>query len=519
MSQIEILPENSKANQTLIDLVRPNAWTNPQPSGRYNLVVIGGGSAGLTAARGAAILGAKVALIEKRYLGGDCLITGCVPSKALIRAARAAHEVREAPLYGINTPPLEIDFATALDRMRQVRAEIAPHDSAATLTRHGVDLYFGIARFTGPNRLEVEGETICFAKALIATGSHPTFIPIPGLKEVGFLTNESIFNLSARPERIAIIGAGPIGTELAQAFQRLGSRVTLIDLANRVLPREEEEGANLVAARLRTDGVDLRLGFKTEKVTSGAGYKRLHLCKIDQQAEGNGQNTGETTDIIVDVDEILLAAGRSPNVDRLGLELAGVNMTGRGIEVNDLLQTTNPDIYAAGDVASRYQFTHVAGHAGAIVVQNALFPFPKRKMSDLVIPWVTYTDPEIAHVGLYPREAAEIGLEIDTYRADMSENDRAITENDADGYIRIDTRKGSDEILGATIVSRNAGDLINEISVAMKHKIGLGALGSVVRPYPTQAELINRVAIQYNRTRLTPAVQKLFSWWFERSRR
>ena len=519
MSQIEILPESNKANQTLIDLVRPSGWTNPQPSGRYNLIVIGGGSAGLTAARGAAILGAKVALIEKGYLGGDCLITGCIPSKALIRTARAAHAVREAPLYGVSTSSPEIDFSAALDRMRQVRADIAPHDSAAALAQLGVDLYFGTAQFIGSDQLEVAGETLRFAKALIATGSHPAVLPLPGLNEAGFLTNETIFNLNERPNRLAIMGAGPIGTELAQAFQRLGSQVTLIDLANRVLPREEKEASDLVAARLRAEGVELYLGYKTERVTVSDGKKRLHLRKIEQQTEGVGLNQLDNSDLIVAADDILLAIGRRPNVDRLGLAQAGVNTTPGGtIEVNDLLQTTNPNIYAAGDVASPYQFTHVAGHAGAIVVQNALFPFPKRRMSDLVIPWVTYTDPEIAHVGLYPHETNAAGIKIDRYRASMSENDRAITEDDTAGFIYIDTRQGSDEILGATIVSRHAGDLINEISVAMKHKIGLGGLGSIVRPYPTQAELINRVAIQYNRTRLTPRVQKLFNWWFKQSR-
>lgn len=504
---IEILPQESENNQILISHARPPQWVNPTPSGRYNLIVIGGGSAGLVATVGAASLGAKVALIEKGYLGGDCLHTGCVPSKAVIRSGQAMAAVRDAGRYGINVPgSVSVDFAKVMERMRGVRAEIAPHDSAKRFTDLGVDVYFGEARFTEANTLEIGGQTLVFSKALIATGSHAHVIPFEGLAEAEYLTNESVFNLTEQPERLAVIGGGPIGAELAQTFQRLGTAVTLIDIADHILPREDADAAELVRKSLECDGVTFLLGTQTQRIATENGEKVIYYKK-DGLAES------------VAVDEILVAVGRRPNVDGLNLEAAGVEYDAKtGVKVNDYLQTSNPAIYAAGDVALEYQFTHVAGHSAAIVVQNALFPAPKRKYSDLIIPWVTYTDPEVAHVGIYPSEAAEQGLEIDTYYQPMGRNDRAVAEGETEGFVKIHVKKGTGKILGATIVNKHAGEMINEITLAMKHDLGLGALAALVHPYPTQAEAISKAAGDYNKSRLTPAIAKIFKWWLRRTR-
>ncbi len=503
---IEILPADNRFNQTLLENVKPTNWVNPTPDGKYNLVIIGAGSAGLVAASGASSLGAKVALIEKGLMGGDCLNYGCVPSKGIIRSAKAAHSVKTAGKFGIHVPEgTTIDFNTAVDNARQARAAIAPHDSAQRYTDLGVDVYLGEGRFTGNNTIEIDGQTLEFNKALISTGSHPAHIPIPGLAETGYLTNETVFNLTKQPKSMAIIGAGPIGAELAQSFQRLGTDVTLIDMADHILPREDADAAEIVQKQLIDDGVTLVLGARTNNVSGEPGNKSIAY------EQGGKEHT-------VVVEEILLAAGRRPNVLGLDLEKVGVEYSKRGIEVNDQLQTSNPNIFAAGDVASKYQFTHVAGHSGAIVVQNALFPFPKRKFSDLIIPWVTYTYPEIAHVGMYVADAAEKGIEIDTYSVQRKSVDRAIAEADVAGFIKVHTEKGSGKILGATIVGTHAGELINEITIAMKHKLSLGALASVIHPYPTEAEIISKVAIEYNKTRLTPRIKGWMEWWMKRSR-
>lgn len=505
---VEILPADNRFNRKLIENVRPADWVNPTPTGKYNLVVIGGGSAGLVAASGAAGLGAKVALIEKGFLGGDCLNYGCVPSKGIIRSAKAAHAIHDAANFGVHVPEgTTIDFNAAMNQARKARADIAPHDSARRYTDLGVDVFLGTAEFTGRSTIQMGDVTLEFSKALIATGSHPAHIPIPGLAETGYLTNETVFNLTEQPKSLAVIGAGPIGSELSQSFQRLGTQVTLIDLSPHILSREDPDAADVVQKQLVKDGIQLLTGVRTQSVSKSDSGLKVIVFEKDGQTEQ------------VEVEEILLAVGRRPNVDGLGLEKAGVEFTKRGVVVNDMLQTTNPNIFAAGDVASKYQFTHVAGHSGAIVVQNALFPFPKRKFSDLIIPWVTYTAPEVAHVGMYEKDAAEAGIEIDTYSASMVAVDRAVTEGKTNGFIKVHTAKGSGKILGATIVGPEAGELINEITLAMKHKLPLGAFSSVIHPYPTKAEIITKVANEYNKTRLTPRIKGWLSWWMERARR
>ena len=390
MDFIEHLPDHP-LNETLIEHAAPRDWVNPTPQDDYHLVVIGGGSAGLVATSAAAQLGARVALIEKGVLGGDCLNVGCVPSKAIIRAGKVAADMKKGAKFGVSVPAdqITVDFAKVMEHVWSARAHIAPHDSAKRFTDLGADVFFGTGTFIDGNTIDVDGQKLKFRKALIATGSGPRHIPIPGLADVGYLTNESLWNVTTQPESLAVIGAGPIGAELAQSFQRLGTQVTLIDLAPQILIREDRDAADIVQNALVSDGVNLCLGASTKQVSARDGKKVLEI-----------EQGGETKQIVVD--DILLAVGRAPNINGLNLEAAGVEYTKKGVTVDDTLRTTNKNVYAAGDVAMKYQFTHAAGHAAGIVIQNALFPNPKKlKVSDLIMPWATYTDPEVAHVGLY----------------------------------------------------------------------------------------------------------------------
>lgn len=494
-------------NLKLIDNVHPSDWVNPTPMGKYNLVVIGGGSAGLVAAIGAAGLGAKVALIERQLLGGDCLNTGCVPSKAVIRASRVASEVKHAEEFGVYVSgDVEVNFGEVMARMRQVRASLSPNDSAQRFKDVGIDVYFGDARFTAPDALEVEGTTLEFSKAVIATGSRAFVVPIKGIEEAGYLTNESLFNLTKCPRRLGIVGGGPIGSEMAQAFNRLGSEVTLFETNPQILSREDPDAAAIVQSIFEDEGVNLMLEAKVKEVTIENGAKVIHY-----------ERDGET--FTKEVDEILLSVGRVPNIDTLNLKAAGVDFHRRGVTVDDYLRTTNPNIYAAGDVGLKYQFTHMADASARLVLQNALYPGPNRKVSDFVIPWVTYTEPEIAHVGMYEHEAKEAGIETDTYKVELSHNDRAVADGETAGFVKVMTKKGSDKILGATIVAAHAGEMLNEITLAITQNIGLSALVHVIHPYPTQAEAIRRAADMYNRTRLTPTLAKLSNTWFNWARR
>lgn len=493
-------------NRTLIDNVHPAGWINPTPDGRYNLVVVGAGTAGLVSAAGAAGMGAKVALVERHLMGGDCLNVGCVPSKTLIRAGHAVADARAASSFGIEVAgdPV-VDFPAVMERVRRVRAGISSHDSARRFRdEYGVDVFLGSGRFTGVDSIEVGGATLGFERAVIATGARAAVPPVPGLAEVGFLTNETVFNLTELPARLAVLGGGPIGCELAQAFARLGSRVTIIEMGEHFLRREDADAAEILHTALQRDGVDVRLATTLERVETGRTAKLLHV------ATGGAKSTLET-------DAILVGVGRTPNVDGLGLDVAGVRFGPRGIEVDHHLRTTNPRIYAAGDVCSPYKFTHAADFMARAVVQNAFFAFAgRKKVSALTIPWCTYTDPEIAHVGLYQHEAEKRGLEIDTFTVPMSSVDRAITDGDTEGFVKIHVTKGSDEILGATVVARHAGEMISEITTAMAGKIGLGKLAAVIHPYPTQSEAIRKAGDLYNRTRLTNfrarLLRRYFAW-------
>jgi pyruvate/2-oxoglutarate dehydrogenase complex dihydrolipoamide dehydrogenase (E3) component len=492
-------------NQELVRSAHPPDRANPTPDGRYNLVVIGAGTAGLVTVAGAAGLGAKVAIVEKHLMGGDCLNYGCVPSKTLIRASRAAAEVREAGRLGVEVPRgVAVDFGAVMERVRRVRSRISHHDSVERFTGLGVDVYLGEGRFTGRRTLEVDGMTLEFTKAVIATGARAAVPPIEGLVDAGYLTNETVFALTGLPKRLAVIGAGPIGCELAQAFARLGSEVHLIHRNDRIMNREDPEASEIVQRAFARDGVVLHLAANTK------GARRKGDAKVLVIGCG-GKEEGLV------VDEILVGVGRAPNVEGLGLEEVGVDYDGQGVKVDDWLRTTNGRIFAAGDVCMRYKFTHAAAAAARIIIQNALFR-GRKKLSALTVPWCTYTDPEVAHVGIYGHDTGDSGVAIDTYERDFADVDRAIADGEEDGFVKVHVKKGTDRILGATVVARHAGDMIGEITLAMVSEVGLGTIASVIHPYPTQAEAIKQTGDAYNRTRLTPFVKKLFSWWLARGR-
>ncbi len=489
-------------NLKLIENVHPTRWTNPDPARRYHLVVVGAGTAGLISASFAAGAGGRVALVEQHLMGGDCLIVGCVPSKAIIRSSRVFAELRDAASLGWRVPEgAEADFPAVMARMRRVRLQISRNDSASRYRdQKGVDVFLGHGRFTAADTLEVEGKTLRFKKAVIATGARATYPPIAGLADVGFLTNETVFNLTERPRRLAMIGAGPIGAELAQAFCRLGSEVTLLEMADHILVREDPDAAAIVQASMIRDGVNLVVKCGVQRVERTDAGKVIHFTCGGERS--------------VVVDEILVGAGRAPNVEGLNLEAAGVTYDRQGVQVNDNLQTSNPRIYGVGDVCMAWKFTHAAEEAARVAVQNALLP-GRRKLSALTMPWCTYTDPEIAHVGMYEHEARQRGIDVDTFTFPWRDVDRAIADGEEDGLVKIHVKKGTDQILGATIVARHAGETISELTLAMVGKVGLKTLARVIHPYPTQADALRRAAFAYSVTRVTPLVKKLLGLWMK----
>jgi pyruvate/2-oxoglutarate dehydrogenase complex dihydrolipoamide dehydrogenase (E3) component len=401
---------------------------------------------------------------------------------------------------------VEVDFPAVMERMRRLRAGIAPNDGVERFAKLGVDVLFGQARFTGPDTVEVDGRRLEFARAVIATGARAAAPPIPGLEETGYLTNETLFWLTELPRRLLVIGAGPIGCEMAQTFASFGSRVTVIHDGPHVLPREDADAAAIVERRMEADGVELVHGAR---ITGAA--RRGTEGVIRYEAGGAATEAAG--------DQILVAVGRAPNVEGLGLEAAGVRFERRGVVVDDRLRTSNPRIFAAGDVASRFQFTHTADALARIVIQNALFgTFGTKKASALIVPWCTYTTPEIAHVGLSERDARERGIAVTTLTVPLAEVDRAVLDGEDDGFLRIHLRAGSDQMVGATLVAARAGDMISELTLAMTAGLGLGAVAGTIHPYPTQAEVMKKAADAHNRTRLTPTVKKLFAWWLARSR-
>lgn len=493
-------------NQELLSQVHPPDWVNPQPADRYDLVVVGAGTAGLVVAAGAAGLGLglKVALVEKHLMGGDCLNVGCVPSKCMIRSSRVVAEMKRAEVFGISSPAnIDVDFPAVMERMRRLRAGISHHDSARRFQSLGVDTFLGTARFSSSNTIEVGDNILRFKKAVIATGARAARPPIPGLEQAGYLTNETVFSLTERPQRLAIIGGGPIGCELAQAFRRLGCEVILFHRGAHILNKEDADAAEIVQNVFIREGIRLVLGCQMERVEKTPEGKTISF-------------TCDGTPESVTVDEILVGAGRAPNVEGLNLGAVEVEYDQKqGVKVNDYLQTTNPKIYAAGDICMNWKFTHAADAAARIVIKNILFsPFGmgRSKLSSLVMPWVTYTDPEIAHVGLYEREAQEKGIAVNTIKIPFSNVDRAIADGEEDGFVKIHHKQGSDEILGATIVARHAGEMISEVTTAIVNKVGLNGLSNVIHPYPTQAESIKKAADAYRRTLLTPNTKRLLGF-------
>jgi pyruvate/2-oxoglutarate dehydrogenase complex dihydrolipoamide dehydrogenase (E3) component len=492
-----VLQPLDEHNRRLLDQVHPDDWSNPRPKGRYDLVVIGGGTAGLVSAAGAAGLGARVALVERHLLGGDCLNTGCVPSKAIIAASRAWHTVRNGEEMGAAPPIGTGDFGRVMERMRRLRADIAPNDGAPRLRDLGVDVFLGEARFVAADAVEVDGARLAFKRAVIATGARAAAPPIAGLAEAGYLTHETVFSLTQLPRRLAVIGAGPIGCELAQAFSRLGSQVTVFDVVPRVLPREDEDAAALIAEVLRRESVRLELGGAIEEVQSKGAVKVVRFGRDDRIA----------------ADEVLVAAGRVPNVDGLGLEAAGVEHDAKGVKTDDHLRTTNPRVYACGDVASPLQFTHAADAQARLVLRNAFF-FGRGKVSSLLIPSCTFTSPEVAHVGLHAAAAEEQGLQVQTIRVELADVDRARLDGGTDGFLKLHVKAKSDRLLGATLVAPRAGDLIAELCVAMRAGVGLKTLADTVHPYPTLSEVVKKAADAWNRTRLTPKAKTAFKLRF-----
>jgi pyruvate/2-oxoglutarate dehydrogenase complex dihydrolipoamide dehydrogenase (E3) component len=498
------VPALSPEDAERLGNVSPVGWRSPKPLPVYHLLVIGAGPAGLVAARAAAALGAHVALIERHQLGGDCLNDGCIPSKSLIRTGRLLADMRNAVNFGA-LPPAEVrfDFKAAMLRMRRITARVSRTDSAMNLAREGIHLFFGTARFTGADTVDVDGVSFRFKKALIATGSRSMLPDIPGLAEAGFLTNETVFDLQVQPQSLLVIGGGPLGCELAQVFARFGSRTLISHSEPLFLPQEERDAAQMVSDALARDGVEIHLNSTATKVWVEGGQKVVELV--------NDGNTATTR-----VDAILTGIGRVPAVQGLNLEAAGVAYDAEaGVHVDDFLRTSNPRIFAAGDVCLAHPFTNTAAASARIVVRNALF-LGRQRMSALTIPRCTYTDPEVAHVGMYVREARQRRIPVKTFTIPMHDVDRAIADGEEDGFVKIHVREGSDKILGATIVARHAGEMINSISLAMVTGIGLRELAQVVQAYPTQGAATRQAADAYVRTRLTPVIFKLARRWLHR---
>jgi pyruvate/2-oxoglutarate dehydrogenase complex dihydrolipoamide dehydrogenase (E3) component len=490
-------------NRELVANVHPAGWVDPEPKDRYHLVVVGAGTAGLVSAAIAAGLGARVALVERHLMGGDCLNVGCVPSKGMIGAARAWQAAADAS-RNFAGPRVAGpgSFAEVMERMRRIRAGLSRVDSAERFRELGVDVFLGQARFIARDAAQANGRTLRFRRAVIATGARAAAPPVPGLDRAGYLTNETVFSLTELPRHLVVIGAGPIGCELAQAFARLGARVTLINRDAHVLPREDADAARVVEQAMERHGVRILHGAAVTRVESGGGQRIVGIAREGGTEEIAG-------------DQLLVAVGRAPNVEGLGLEDAGVRYDRAGVTVDDRLRTSNPRIYAVGDICSAHKFTHAADAQARLVIGNALFfGIGGGRVSRLVMPWVTYTSPEVAHVGFGKREAVEAGHEVHTVTVPMHDVDRAVLEGQEEGFLRVHLRKGTDRILGATLVAEHAGDMIGELTVAMANGLGLGRVGAAIHPYPTQAEVFRKAADAWRRTRLTPSAKKAFAWFF-----
>jgi dihydrolipoamide dehydrogenase len=476
-------------------------WQKPEHYDN-NLVVIGAGAGGLVSAYIAAAVKAKVTLIEKHHMGGDCLNTGCVPSKALIRSARFLSHVKRAKAFGIDKTEVDFDFAAIMERVQQVIKTVEPHDSIERYTGLGVAVLQGTAKIVSPWAVEVttaEGaKTITTRSIVIAAGARPFVPPIPGIEQIDYLTSDTVWNLRVLPKRLLVLGGGPIGCELAQTFARLGSQVTEVEMAPRIMVREDADVSAAVMARFQQEGVDVRVDHTARQFIVENGENIL-------MAEYQGQT------VRIAFDQVLVAIGRAANLQGYGLEELGITLSpGKTIDTNAFQQTNYPNIYAVGDVAGPYQFTHTAAHQAWYAAVNALFgQFRKFRTDYSVIPWATFTDPEVARVGLNEQDAKAEGItyEVSTYGID--DLDRAIADSEAHGFVKVLTRPGKDKILGVTIVGEHAGDLIAEFVLAMKHGIGLNKILGTIHIYPTMAEANKYVAGVWKRNH-TPKV--LLAW-------
>ncbi|MCS3902569.1 dihydrolipoamide dehydrogenase [Methylohalomonas lacus] len=484
-------------------------WQKPRHFDR-NLIVIGAGSAGLVSAYIAAAVKAGVTLIERDKMGGDCLNTGCVPSKTLIRSARQVHELKQADQYGVRLPEnVSVDFPAVMQRIRDVIGQIAPHDSVERYSELGVDCRRGNARLVSPWEVEISrdgtSERLTARSIIIATGGRPAVPPIPGIEETDYLTSDNLWQLAEKPQRLLVLGGGPIGCELAQSFARLGSSVTLVEMAPQLLPREDTEAAEAVRQALQADGVNLLLSHKAKQFTREEAARVLHTQSNDSEQR-------------IEFDQVLVAVGRQGNTEGLDLESLDIETRDNGtLVLNDYLQTRYPNIYACGDVAGPYQFTHVAAHQAWFAAVNALFGFAKKFRADYsVIPAATFTAPELARVGLNEKEADEQGIDYEVTRYDISELDRAITEGIDQGFIKVLTARGSDRILGVTIVNAQAGELIAEYVLAMRHGLGLNKILGTIHAYPTMMEANKFAAGEWKRAHapqgLLKLIQKFHAW-------
>jgi pyruvate/2-oxoglutarate dehydrogenase complex dihydrolipoamide dehydrogenase (E3) component len=499
------MTENSKKfpieqsdNDRLLQQIFPQTYQNPTGRGKYNLVVIGAGTAGLVTAAAAAKMGAKVALIEKQHMGGDCLNLGCVPSKAIISDAKKMH-ASQTISSNISWDEKQAYFQKSMARMRKLRADFAKVDSVERFDSIGVDVYLGQAQFTSPNAIEVEGQTLSFAHAVIATGGKPRALKVDGLDESQYHTNETIFAMQTLPKRLVVVGAGPIGCEMAQTFARFGSQVTVVNFDSNILIHDDPSMAKVVYDQCVKDGVTFQLKTSIEKVEHTADGKVLHLS--------NGQT--------VTCDEILVSIGREPNMEGLGLENACIEKDKHGITVNDKLQTTNKKVFAIGDVATPYKFTHVADEMARVVIQNTLFPV-SRKMKDVLIPWVTYTDPELAFV--FPQYGDLKPEDCEKIEMDMEHNDRSLLEGRNEGKMLVYLHPDKGHIMGGHIVGPHAGELIGQLTIAASQKLQPKAFASLIYAYPTRSSIFRGMGDEVRKNDFKPLYKKIFNkiWAWQR---
>jgi dihydrolipoamide dehydrogenase len=492
----------------LLELIRSRkalkAYPRPRSFDR-DLVVIGAGAAGLVSAYIAATVKAKVTLIEKHKMGGDCLNTGCVPSKALLRSAKLLHQMRNASAYGLKANAAEFDFAQVMDRVQRVIKKIEPHDSVARYSALGVDCVSGHAEIITPYQINVNGQMLTTRNIVIASGARPFVPPIPGIENSGYLTSDTVWNLREFPERMVVLGGGPIGCELSQAFARFGCKVTIVEMLPRLLMREDQEVSELITQKFTREGITVLTGHQAKQFTNQQNRKQL-LCESAEHS------------VWLEFDAVLVAVGRKANTSGFGLEQLNIPIRSNGtIEVNDYLQTHYPNIYACGDVAGPFQFTHTAAHQAWYAVVNALFgAFKKFKVDYSVIPWATFTDPEVARVGLNELDAQAQKIPYEITRYDIDDLDRAIVDGDTHGFIKVLTVPGKDKILGVTIVGEHAGDLITEYVAAMKHGHGINKILGTIHIYPTLAETNKYVAGEWKRQHAPVTIlkwlEKYFSW-------